>query len=92
MKLSVTISGKPTEAHPYAVNGLGLQCATDSGQVFILEHMALDREAFWEAWRKLGGESQGLQFEGGEPYQPPFLGNCGVQDSPQEPGGPEYSI
>jgi hypothetical protein len=57
--------------------------------------MALDKRAFWGAWKALGGMAQGI-YVGEEPWQPPDFGPA--QDAPEAPGGlvaeggPEYAI
>lgn len=73
MKLEVRLESKIVTAHPQAVQGLGLLCAIDGrpGPTLILEYQALDKDLFWQRWKALGGERQGLVWDDGTPYKSP---------------------
>jgi len=70
--LKISLCGQELEAQPFAVSGCGLLCHTGPNtSSMVLEHMVRDKQAFWDAWKALGGESQGLVWESGGKFLPP---------------------
>ncbi len=72
MTLPIRYFGQDLDAEPIMAHGLGILCRGKLGQIFILEHNAKDREQFWRTWRDLGGERQGIRYEGGAAFKPPL--------------------
>jgi len=79
--LNVTFFGQQLVATPVAVMGLGLHCscAGGLGPLLVHEGMCANRDDFWASWRALGGESQGIELESGEPFAPPLTCAPAVQ-------------
>lgn len=70
--LEVRLFDRPFTVRPIAVHGLGLQCTGvgELGPIVVMEHNAVDRNAFWQAWAALGGDRLNLQWESGKPFSP----------------------
>lgn len=80
MMLDVIYHGMPIEVSPCRVIGLALQCYHQSSPILVLEYMAIDKQAFWQAWKAAGGMRQGIMV-GGVPFEPPDYET--PQDAPE---------
>ncbi len=87
MRLEILFSGKEYHAYPRAAVATSLVCDIPGfpGGVIVCEYQAFDKQAFWSAWRALGGESQNLVIgENKKPFIAPYALVDGDEDDDDE--------
>ncbi len=69
--LRVLVFNRVQLVYPVGLRGMHLLVRTESGEEAVVsDAAAFDKRQFYNAWKSLGGNKQGLRWEDGTPFAP----------------------